>query len=118
MKGPWWLVAAAALCAGCLPASHLVYVYEVAVGLDVACSTEGSGHVVLGYDRDTFALVPQSEDGGKIMSLAAVSEVKASGLSEVTFNHFVATGDAALGVARDARGLERIRAAIYGEEER
>ena len=46
--------------AGC-SATHLVYVYDVSVGMDVAYSTEGSGRVVFGYDRGTYAVVPQKQ---------------------------------------------------------
>ena len=131
-------IAAGTLLSGCFQADHLAYVYEADVGLDVAYSQEGSGRVVFGYDRNTFALVPQREDSvgpcpearpaaagavappaagtGESMSLTAVSSVEADGLDDVSINHFVATGDAALRVARDRSGLKQIRRAIFPED--
>ena len=109
---------------GCMRAKHLVYVYDAAVGLDVAYSTEGTGRLLFGYERDTFALVPQKCDGpdddeceGEIMKLAAVSQVRARGVDELCFNHFVATGDSAASIASDPAGIAKIRRAIFGTEE-
>ena len=130
-------IAAGTLLSGCFQADHLAYVYEADVGLDVAYSQEGSGRVVFGYDRNTFALVPQREDSvgpcpdarpaaavarpatgtGELMSLTAVSSVEADRTGAAwSINHFVATGDAALRVARDRSGLEQIRRAIFPED--
>ncbi|MGH8525555.1 MAG: hypothetical protein ACREXY_15540 [Gammaproteobacteria bacterium] len=50
------------------------------------------------------------------MSLAAVSCVYADGLEDVRFNHFIATGDSAGYVAKDAEGYARIRDAIFGRK--
>ncbi len=97
---------APALLGGC-QATHLLYVSDTVLGIDVAASAEGTGHLIFGYDRDTFALVPRKEeaqaevqnDRFDAMSLAAVSCVYVDGLQEVRFNHFVATGDSAKYVA-------------------
>ena len=51
------------------------------------------------------------------MSLAAVSCVHADGLTDIDFNHFVATGGAAKQVAADPAGLAEIRSAIFGSED-
>lgn len=108
------------LLAGCQP-THLVYVYDLSLGVDVAYSNEGSGKLVFGYDRGTYAVVPQKpgegspHSNGELMSLAGVSHVKVDGLSEVKFDHFIATGQAATDVAKDPTGLGQIRAAIFGE---
>jgi len=114
---------APALLGGCQP-THLLYVTDTVLGIDVAASAEGTGHMVLGYHRETFALVPRQEDAqAKIqkdrfdaMSLAAVSCVYADGLEDVRFNHFIATGDSAEYVAQDAEGYEVIREAIFGQK--
>lgn len=124
----------AALISGC-QATHLAYVYEADVGLNVAYGENGTGRVVFGYDRATYALVPQREDGdepcpgdaadggdratgGELMTLTAVSLVEADGLDDVSIDHFVATGDAALRVSRDSAGLKQIRRSIFSEEAR
>jgi hypothetical protein len=85
------------LLAGC-QATHLVYVHGTTMGLDVAASTEGTGRLVFGYDRDTFALIPRKKDNEDAMSLAAVSCIYAKGLDDVQFNHLVSTGDAATSI--------------------
>lgn len=114
---------APALLGGC-QATHLLYVSDTVLGIDVAASAEGTGHLIFGYDRDTFALVPRKEeaqaeaqnDRFDAMSLAAVSCVYVDGLQEVRFNHFVATGDSAKYVAKDADGYAQIRNAIFGQK--
>ncbi|MDJ0850262.1 MAG: hypothetical protein QNK04_17970 [Myxococcota bacterium] len=115
------------LTTGC-HATHLVYVHNASLGLDVAVSTEGTQRLVFGYDRDTYALVPvktvpsETTPGGATgqakkydaMSLTAVSHVRADGLAEVRFDHFVSTGEAAKKLALDSDGIESIRTAIFG----
>lgn len=101
--------------AGCR-ATHLAYVNEMTLGVTVAYGNEGTGKLVIGYDRDTFALVPQKTQGeqdGELMSLSAVSGVRVVGLNELAFDHFVATGEAAKAVAKDPEGLQMIRNAIF-----
>jgi len=126
----------AAVLAGC-QASHLAYVYDANIGLDVAYSQNGNPKLVFGYDRGTFALVPQRQDvaepcpgdgspppsstpanTGELMTLTAVSLVEVDGLDDVTIDHFVATGDAALRVSKDSAGLKQIRKSIFSEEGR
>lgn len=110
------------LLGGC-QATHLLYVTDTVLGIDVAASAGGTGHLIFGYDRETFALVPRKEDAQAAdpndrldaMSLAAVSCVYVDGLQEVRFNHFVATGEPAKYVAED-RGYKQIRDAIFGQE--
>lgn len=110
---------------GCRP-SHLIYVYDMSLGVDVAYSNEGSGKLIFGYDRGTYAIVPQkpekkpekkdSKENGELMSLAGVSHVKVDGLNEIKFDHFIAAGEAATLVAEDPTGLGQVREAIYGKE--
>jgi hypothetical protein len=121
------LLGCAALAACCLTgckATHLIYVYDLSVGIDVAASTEGTGRLIFGYDRGTYALVPQrtdhvavggvaGTDTGELMSLTATSYVSSRGLDEFEFDHFVSTGDAAVDVANDPNGLEEIRRALF-----
>ncbi len=109
---------APALLGGC-QATHLLYVSDTVLGIDVAASAEGTGHLIFGYDRETFALVPRKEEDGDksdAMSLAAVSCVYADGLQEVRFNHFVATGPSAEYVTKNEVGYATIREAIFGKE--
>ncbi|WP_297326015.1 hypothetical protein [Nitrosomonas sp.] len=104
------------LLSGC-QATHLVYVHGTTVGLDVAASTEGTGRLVFGYDRDTFALIPHKNDDGKepdVMSLAAVSCVYAWGLDDVQFRHFVSTGTAAINIVKEPTTLGQIKDSIQG----
>jgi hypothetical protein len=112
---PLILLALAVPLGACRP-RHLVYVYEAEVGLDVAYSAEGTGKLHFGYNRDTYAIVPQKKDD-EIMALSAVSQVKATGLEALDFSHFIATGDAAKSVAMDPAGMEKIRGAIFGDEQ-
>lgn len=104
---------------------HVVYVHNASLGVDVNFSTEsGTAKLSFGYDRETFAVVPQvtSDIGdGKnsktdAMSLVSVSNVDAVGLQELIFNHAVATGAAAVTVAKDPEGLKAMRKAVFGEE--
>jgi hypothetical protein len=75
----------------------------------------------LGFDRDTFTIVPLAEEvvdkeGGKrakdAMSLASTSYVKVDGLNEIIFNHFVATGKSAERVAASRRAIEDAEALV------
>jgi hypothetical protein len=101
---------------GC-EATHLVYVSNTVLGVDVAVSSEGNNRVSIGYDRDTYSLVPRKEAGKDAMSVTSVSQVKIHGLNDVQFDHFVATGKAAKELAKDPVALEMIRRAIFDEFE-
>lgn len=109
------------LLTGC-QATHLVYVHGTTVGLDVSASTEGTGRLVFGYDRDTFALIPHKNDNDKekpdVMSLAAVSCVYAWGLDDVQFRHFVSTGKAAINIVEAPVTLRQIKDSIQGGGEK
>src|SRR6185503_6745012 len=76
--------------------SHLAYVHNAALGVDVVAATDGTTHVAIGYDNETFAVVPKYDEDGKVeaMTLVSVSNVDVDGLDEIVFNHVVATGDA------------------------
>jgi hypothetical protein len=93
-------------------ATHLAYVHETTLGLDVAVSTEGTGRLVLGYDRDTYAIVPRKGAGLDAMTLTSLGCIYASGLDTVSFNHFVSSGTAAVKIAQDALILNQIKKAI------
>jgi hypothetical protein len=116
--------ALAALLAGC-QATHLIYVYDLSVGIDVAYGNEGTGRLVFGYDRGTYAIVPQrtdciaahactpADETGELMSLVATSYVESSGLDTFEFDHFVSTGDVAVKVAADPNDVAKLREAIF-----
>lgn len=103
------------LLSGCMNAKHLVYVHGATLGLDVAASTQaGTGRLVFGYDRDTFAIIPRKNDNEDAMSLAAVSCIYAKGLNDVQFRHFVSTGKTAINIAQDSETLGEITDIIQG----
>lgn len=134
MKMPLVAAGLSSLVLGC-HATHLAYVYDASIGLDVAYSQNGNPKMVFGYDRGTYAIVPQREDAiepcetgtgdqaaattehGELMTLTGVSRVHADGLGDVQFDHFVATGSAAERVAKDHAGLKQIRKAIFEGED-
>jgi hypothetical protein len=102
------------LICGC-EAKHLAYVHETSFGLDIAISNEGSGRLVMGYDRDTYALVPRKGEGEDAMTLSSLGCIYASGLDEVSFNHFISSGEAAKQIAKSPTTLSRLNQAIQGE---
>lgn len=102
------------LLCGCSEATHLAYVHGTNVGLDVAVSTEGTGRMVFGYDRDTYAIVPRKGEGLDAMTLTSVGCIYANGLDDVSFNHFVASGSAAINIAESSNTLKGIKQAIQG----
>ena len=107
MKLKWIVAAFALIClAGCN--SHMVYVHETVVGISVAPVNPGNGtaKVSIGYERDTYALVPQKKDNEDAMSLTAVSRIRANGLNKVQFGHVVATGEAGKIIAKDPEALK------------
>lgn len=107
-------------------ASHLVYVHQSNLGVDASVGAQGGAKLALGYDRETFALVPRVEEGrtpgvsgdrgtsglGEAMSLVSLIAVRADGLSDMHFGHAVATGSVAVDVANDTAALARLRAAV------
>ncbi|MGZ8190755.1 MAG: hypothetical protein ACXWTS_05940 [Methylococcaceae bacterium] len=101
------------LLCGC-EATHLVYVHETSLGLDVAVSTEGTGRFVMGYDRDTYAIVPRKAEDQDAMTLTSLGCIYAKGLDQVQFKHFVSSGKAAIKIAKDAETLKKINNAIQG----
>lgn len=62
---------APALLGGC-QVTHLLYVNDTVLGIDVAASAEGTGHLVFGYDRETFALVPRKMLRRRIRNTASM----------------------------------------------
>ena len=101
------------LLCGC-EAKHLAYVHESTLGLDVAASTEGTGRLMFGYDSDTYAIVPRKGVGLEAMTLVSMGCIYADGLSEVIFNHFVASGQAGILIAQSEKTLTRINEYIQG----
>jgi hypothetical protein len=98
---------------GC-EANHLAYVQETNLGIDVSVSTQGTGHLVLGYDRDTYSLVPRKDNGEDAMTVTSLGCIYAQGLSEVNYNYFVSTGKAAVNIAKTPDTLAKIKQAING----
>jgi hypothetical protein len=103
------------LAGGC--GHNLSYVHNASVGIDVTLATDGTNRIAIGYDSDTFAIVPKSTDKDGVieaMSLVSVSNVEIDGLEEVIFNHVVITGEAAVKAANDEQGLKMMRSAVLG----
>jgi len=116
------LASVAAIAGGC---NHLAYVHSAVVGVDVTVAPDsGTTRLSIGYDRETFAIVPrytpQDENGNSLpaqaeaMSLVSVSNVDALGIQELIFNHVVVTGAAAKNIAKDPQGLKMMREAVFG----
>ena len=98
---------------GC-SATHLVYTQETVLGIDLSVGVEGQQKLTIGFDRDTFSIVPKKEGGQDAMSVTAIGYVQADGLRDISFENFIATGDAAKSIAKSAEGLAKIKATIYG----
>jgi hypothetical protein len=97
---------------------NLAYVHNAALGVDVTLGTDGTSHVSIGYDKDTYAIVPRDTSRNEAMTLISVSNIEVDGLNEVIFNHVVITGEAARRAANDKGGLRMMRAATgLGEVE-
>jgi len=110
------LLAIPILLTGC-QATHLLYAHETTLGVDVGVSPdETSGQLVIGYDRDTFALVPRKDNDvdSDAMALASVSCIDVEGLNQFRFNQFIATGSAAIKIAKDDKAMDQIRKALFG----
>lgn len=104
--------------AGC--GGNLAYVHNAVIGVDVTGATDGTARIAVGYDNETFAIVPRFDsvgDGkhGEAMTLVSVSNVDIDALDEIVFNHVIATGEAAVKAANDADGLRMMRKAVFGE---
>ena len=98
---------------GCT-ATHLIYGSNTSLGVDVAVSTEGTGRLVFGYDRDTFAIVPRKGKNQDAMTLTSFGCVYVDGLNEISFNHFISTGTSAETIANSKKGLKAIENTIFG----
>jgi len=102
------------LLSGC-DATHLAYVHETNLGVNVSVSPESStGRFVFGYDSDTYALVPRKGKGQDAMTLVSVGCIYVAGLDTVSFKHFVASGLAAQSIAQSKDTLSYIRSSITG----
>ena len=105
--------------------NHLVYAHQQAIGVDVSfMPDQGTARLMVGYDADTFAVVPrytplkadggQDRDKAEAMSLVSVSNVEVEGLNDIIFNHAVITGKAAVSAVTDERYLRECRRAVFG----
>jgi|TARA_R110001583_G_scaffold195385_1_gene372473 hypothetical protein len=99
---------------GC-SSTHLVYVQETSMGLNVALSADGMQKMSLGYDRDIHAVIPKKSDEADAMALFSVNKVDISGLDNMEVSEFVATGDPAIKLANDQESISKIRNKIYGK---
>lgn len=99
---------------GC-SSTHLVYVQETSMGLNVALSADGMQKMSLGYDRDVFAVIPKKGEEKDAMSLFSVNKVDITGLDNMDVSEFVATGEPAKELAEDQEAVRKIRNKIYGQ---
>ena len=114
-------IAALSLLAATGCGGSLAYVHNTVLGVDVTAAAEGTARIAVGYDSETFAVVPRFDpvgDGrhGDAMTLVSVSNVDVNGLEEIIFNHVIATGEAARLAAEDTQGLSMMRKAVFGVE--
>ncbi len=105
-------------------ATHVVYVHDTVLGLDLAPAAEGSARFTFGFDRQVYAIVPcfdeptQPDASGKstgsieAASVAAFSRVHTSGVDDIEFHHVIATGAPAQEIAKDAAVLEQLRRSV------
>lgn len=84
----------ATLLGGC-SSTHLVYVQETSMGLNVAVGADGMQKMSLGYDRDVLAVVPKKGEDKDAMALFSVNNVRVGGLDNMDVSEFVATGEPA-----------------------
>ncbi len=96
---------------GC-EATHLVYVQESSLGLNIGAGTEGSQKFSFGYDRDIYAIVPKKSDTEDAMSLFSVNHVEASSLRDIEVSEFVASGVPASKIAKEPDSVNAFRQKI------
>ena len=117
------LLSVSALCVpvlilGACDATHVAYVHNATLGLEVSGGNEGTTKFVLGFDRETFAIVPRytdDEKNGEAMTVTAISRVDATGIDRVQFGHVVATGNPAKELAQNPEALRDLARRIFGE---
>lgn len=114
------LAAGLSACGG--NATHLLYVHQANLGVDVSTTAEGTGKLAIGYDRETFAIVPrvdggtttdangqQQREAGEAMSLVSVASAYIKGLDQIRFGHLLATGKVAEDIAKNDPNLQNIK---------
>ena len=105
--------------AGCAN-DHLVYIHESSLGVNLAPANPQSGtsKMSVGFDRETYAIVPKKENDKDVMSLLAVSRVWANGLYDIKFGHVVATGNAAKNVAENPELIKQAKKSLLDEQKK
>ncbi len=98
-------------------ATHLVYVHESNLGVALTpVTTQGTTKFSLGFDRETYALVPKKGDSGEAMSMAGVSRIQVKGITDIKFGHVVATGEAAAGISENAEKLNHAQKKLFKDQ--
>lgn len=113
---------ALAILQGC-NSTHVVYVHDATLGIAVQTAAEGTGKIVVGFDRETFGLVPtfdrpQDENNPAVrdaMTVTAISRVHMNGLDNVEFGHVVATGTAAEQLATSPETLKTLADRVFNK---
>jgi len=114
MKIKWLSLCFFILLGGC-SSTHLVYVQETSMGLNVGISADGMQKMSLGYDRDIYAVIPKKGENEDAMALLSINKVKVGGLDDMDVAEFVATGKPAIRLAADKEAVSKIRSKIYGK---
>lgn len=99
---------------GC-SSTHMVYVQEASLGVNLAVGTEGVQKFSLGYDRDIYAIVPKKGPEKDAMSLLSINNAKIEGLNKITVSEFVAGGEPAAKLAKKPEQVNQLRSKIYGK---
>ncbi len=99
--------------------SRLVYVHEQTVGLDLSITGEGTNKFNIGYDRETYALVPrvtptEAGEEAEAMTMTAISRSYIQGLSNIEIAHCIATGKPAIAIAKGASELHEVAEKVFG----
>jgi hypothetical protein len=99
------LIAAIVSLSGC-EAKNLYVAHDTVIGINAKLSdTRQQGRLVIGYDRDFVTIIPKSVQGDEkgekdAMASLGCNRVKLKGTQLIQYSDFVATGPAAIQLAR------------------
>lgn len=78
-------------------AKNLYVAHDTVIGVNGALNTNnGSGHLLVGYDRHFVGVIPKKGDSGEAMAVRACSTLKVKGIKLTRFDESLAIGAAAL----------------------
>lgn len=104
------LLLLSAAISGC-EATHFFITHNTVVGVDAAVSSDfARGHLMVGYDRSTLAIVPKTVEGSgqsnekELMTTLSCSHLEVHGLFLTQFTQYVVAGEAAKNYAENVKG--------------